>query len=74
VSASPSNSAGLQVIDYFLWALQRLFERGDDRYFAPLHSKYRLIVDIDDTRTNAYGEWYTATNAISLKRIKLEEG
>ncbi len=32
-SAYPSESAGLQVVDYYLWAIQRLFERGEDRFF-----------------------------------------
>ena len=74
LSASPSNSAGLQVIDYFLWALQRLFERGEDRYFAPLQSKYRLIMDIDDRSKHPYGEWYDARNPIALEKIVLEKG
>lgn len=55
-------------------ALQRLFERGEDRYFAPLRSKYRLIMDIDDRRKHGYGEWYDPENAITLEKIMLEKG
>lgn len=62
------------MIDYFLWALQRMFERHEDRYFAPLASKYRLIMDIDDKRRNAYGEWYREGNPITLERLVLEAG
>jgi len=74
LSSEPSRSAGLQVIDYFLWALQRMFERKEDRYFAPHASKYRLIMDIDDQRRNAYGEWYLEGNPITLEKLVLESG
>jgi len=40
-SAYPSQYAGLQVIDYYLWALQRMFERGEDRFFHLLAHGYR---------------------------------
>jgi hypothetical protein len=29
---SPAEHAGLQAVDYFLWALQRFYERQEDRY------------------------------------------
>jgi len=50
VTAYPHESGGLQAADYFLWALQRLYERREDRYFAPLAKHYRIIMDLDDTR------------------------
>ena len=62
--------AGLQVIDYDLWALQRLYERGEDRYFELLRPGYRLIMDLDDTRNRAYGEWYSDRNRLDITRIK----
>ncbi len=69
-TAYPHESGGLQATDYFLWALQRLFERREDRYFAPLSAHYRIIMDLDDTRRKAYGEWYSDSNPLSLKKIK----
>ena len=66
----PSESAGLQAIDYFLWALQRMYERQDDRYFRPLASHYSIVMDLDDTRRRRYGEWYTASNVLTLDKIK----
>lgn len=71
-AANPSNSAGLQVIDYYLWALQRMYERGEDRFFSLLASDYRLIMDLDDTRNRPYGEWYSDSNTLSLEKIKPE--
>lgn len=49
----------LQAVDYFLWALQRIYERREDRYLNYLQEKVSLIIDIDDTRHNVYGTYYT---------------
>lgn len=69
-SAVPSQSAGLQVVDYFLWALQRMYERGEDRFFNLLTPHYRLIMDLDDKRRRPYGEWYSDSNPLELKKMK----
>lgn len=61
-SDTPSEVAGLQVGDYFPWALQRLLERAEPRYFEYLRAAYRLILDRDDTRRRPYGEFYTASS------------
>ena len=70
VSASPSEYAGLQIVDYYLWALQRMLERGEDRFFDMLRPAYRLIMDLDDTRNRPYGEWYSDANPLELVKIK----
>ena len=70
VPAYSSQFAGLQIIDYYLWALQRLFERGEDRFFNLVAKDYRLIMDLDDKRNRPYGEWYSDTNPLELKKIK----
>ena len=49
-SAYPSECMGLQIVDYYLWALQRLYERGEDRFFNLVAKDYRLMMDLDDTR------------------------
>ena len=67
----PSNYEGLQATDYCLWALQRLFERGEERYFDYLSDKFRLVMDLDDTRTKRYGEWYTEKNPLTAEKIKM---
>ena len=33
ISAFPREFVGLQVIDYYLWALQRMYEKDEDRFF-----------------------------------------
>lgn len=69
-SAYPSQYPGLQVIDYYLWALQRMFERAEDRFFRLLAPAYRLVMDLDDTRNKPYGQWYSDSNPLELNKIK----
>lgn len=69
-SEQSSMNEGLQAADYFLWALQRLYERGEDRFIQMLWPQCSLIRDIDDVRTADYGKYYnrkTPLNAASLK-------
>ncbi len=65
----PSTSAGrvcLQAVDYFLWALQRFFEREEDRFLELIWPQTRLVIDRDDTRTKPYGVYYNQTNPLTL--------
>ena len=73
-SAYPSSHIGLQVIDYYLWALQRLYERKEDKFFNPISHQYKLIVDLDDRRVKPYGAYYTKTNLLSLEKIDFKRG
>jgi hypothetical protein len=61
--AQPREHGGLQAVDYFLWALQRFYERpadsAEDRYWELVRSKARLIYDKGDTREHAFGRYYT---------------
>lgn len=69
-AAYPHESAGLQVADYYLWALQRMYEREDDTFFEMVASQYRLTMDLDDKRSKGYGEWYSDSNKLKLAKIK----
>ncbi|MBX9943668.1 MAG: DUF3800 domain-containing protein [Reyranella sp.] len=57
-AADPHRHAGLQAADYFLWALQRMYERGQDRYWELVRHRASLIVDADDRADRGYGEHY----------------
>lgn len=75
IPSVPSQSWGLQAIDYFLWAIQRLFERGEDRYFCFLAERYRLIMDFDDDRGGkSYGRWYSDQDPLTKEKIMPVEG
>ncbi len=66
----PHESAGLQIADYYLWAVQRLFERGEDRFFNLIASDYRLIMDLDDQRNQPTGEQYNKNHPLRLEKLK----
>ncbi len=69
-SAFPADFVGLQIVDYYLWALQRLYEREEDRFFLLLRNDYRLIMDLDDKRHKPYGEWYKDSNPLTLEKLR----
>jgi hypothetical protein len=68
-SSTPSEAAGLQAVDYYLWALQRLLERGEARYFDYLRPAFRLVIDRDDDRRRGYGEYYTVADPLTPDRL-----
>ncbi len=69
-AAFPFQHGGLQAVDYFLWALQRLYERGEDRYWDAIRSKARLVMDIDDLRQAKYGTYYSEKNPLTLEALR----
>ena len=46
-SSYPSASAGLQTCDYLLWALQRFYERTEERYLHAMWPKFVRVLDLD---------------------------
>jgi hypothetical protein len=69
IPKTPSESLGLQVVDYFLWALQRLYERREERYVAYLWHAFRMVHDVDDTRGAKYGVYYTQKKPLSAAAL-----
>lgn len=65
----PQDIQELQAADYYLWALQRLYERREDRYFEYLKDAYSLIQDISNTKHAPYGEYYTKKKPLTLAAI-----
>ena len=45
IASTPPQKAGLQAVDYFLWALQRHYERDESRY---LELVWNQVVEIED--------------------------
>ena len=66
---TPAQNSGLQAVDYFLWTLQRFYERREDRYLEYLYPAFKLVVDIDDTRQANYGVYYTQKKPLTLASI-----
>ena len=65
IATKPTASAGLQAADYFLWALQRVYERGEDRYLEFIWPSVSLVHDVDDTRRARHGVYYTQRNPLT---------
>lgn len=65
----PSDSIGLQIIDYLLWSLFQVFNRHDDKYFQLVKNKFSLILDLDDKRISEYGTHYDKTMPLDLNKI-----
>ena len=57
--SSPSRDVPLQAADYFLWALQRHFERQESRYIELVWPKVGLVHAVDETDMAPYGVYYT---------------
>jgi hypothetical protein len=74
LASDPRNIAGLQAVDYFLWSLQRFYERGESRYLDLLWPAFHLVRDIDDKRQNEYGEYYTQKKPLTAAAKNIVPG
>lgn len=70
VPRQSKDDACLQAVDYFLWALQRLYEKSEERYISYLQEKISLVHDVDDRSQKEYGVYYTRRNNLSGEAIK----
>ena len=68
--ASPQEQACLQAADYFVWALQRLYERHEERYVSYLWHAFRLVQDVDDRRKAGYGMYYTQKKPLNAAALE----
>jgi len=74
VPCTPKERAGLQVADYLLWALQRLYERGEGRFVELLWQAFRLVHDVDDIRLAQYGVYYTQKKPLTGAALEGRQG
>ena len=68
--AFPRDCPSLQATDYFLWSLQRLFEKGEDRYVSLLWRSFRLVIDMDDLRKARYGTYYDKKKPLTSEAVQ----
>lgn len=64
----------LQAVDYFLWALQRVFEKGEDRFIAFVWPAVGVVHDVDDTREAGYGTYYNKKRPLSAAVLTASHG
>ncbi len=65
-SSTPTKSAGLQAVDYFLWALQRFYERREDRFIEMVWGQVGEIHDLDRLENGRRGVFYTKNKSLNL--------
>lgn len=69
-ASRPTDEPSLQAVDYFLWALQRAYEKREDRFLELLWPQCSLVVDVDDTRAADYGAYYTRQKPLKAAALK----
>jgi hypothetical protein len=65
---SPSGEPCLQAADYFLWAVQRLFTKREDRFFRTLEPQIEFVWDLYDTE-NYPNNIYTKKNPLDINKF-----
>jgi hypothetical protein len=63
MATRPHAAPGLQVVGYFAWAVQRLFERAEGCFFAGIAKQIEYVWDLDDTRGGSTGVRYDSESA-----------
>jgi hypothetical protein len=66
VPSNPKDVVCLQAADYFLWALQRFYEKDEDRFLNLVWPQTKLVINFDDTRVKKYGAYYVQANPLTL--------
>ncbi len=66
VSSTPPQTPGLQAVDYYLWALQRFYERGEDRFLDLIWPQVAEIHDLDRLENGRRGAFYTKQKPLNL--------
>lgn len=63
---NPRTEPLLTVSDYLCWSVQRVFEKGETRYYDYLIDKIRLVVDLyDQTRYEGAKNYYSKKNPLT---------
>src|SRR5262245_48509030 len=69
-AGTPASDPSLQATDYFLWALQRLFEKKETRFWDFVWPKVSLVYDVDDVKKNRYGEYYSQRTLLNIEAFE----
>lgn len=64
--AVPLREPALQAADYFLWALQRHFEKAESRFLELVWPKIGLIHAVDEIDRAPYGAYYSKKKPLFL--------
>ncbi len=60
----------LAVVDYSLWAVQRVFERGETRFYNTIVNKIPLVIDLYDTANfKDWANYYTSKHPLTKDNL-----
>lgn len=74
VSSTPPHCPGLQAVDYYLWALQRFYERGEERFLDLIWPQVGEIHDLDRLENGRRGVFYTKQKPLNLAAFEKKKG
>lgn len=74
VSSTPPHCPGLQAADYYLWALQRFYERREERFLDLIWPQVAEIHDLDRLEDGRRGVFYTKQKPLNLAAFEKKEG
>jgi len=59
----PTKDPLLNLADYFCWTIQRVFEKGETRYYNYLKDQIKLVIDLYDLKKyEKWGNYYDNKN------------
>lgn len=65
---TPLSEPVLVIVDYLNWAIQRVFEKGETRFYDFVKDKIKVIVDVYDTEHYAnWGNYYNPDKPITAQ-------
>ena len=62
----PATHPCLQAVDYFMWALQRFYERGEERYIELVWPQVGEVHDLDFIENNRRGVFYRKDKPLNV--------
>lgn len=65
-SSTPQHSGGLQAVDYYLWALQRFYQRREERFLEMIWTQVGEVHDLDFVEDGRRGVFYTKRKPLNL--------
>lgn len=67
----PTKDPLLNVADYFCWSVQRVFEKGETRFYDFLKEKISTVIDLYDTENyKGFKNYYGPKNPLTAKNKK----
>lgn len=67
---TPATEPLLNLADYFCWTVQRVFERGEVRYYDFLQEKISTVLDLYDTANyEGFKNYYGPRNPLTKANL-----